>query len=205
MTGTRDLYSVSSQDRETFLMHLRQGGRVKGGSELHQWMHQLAEEAIRLTALLNGAYHGPEERRALFSQIIGKSVDDSFDLFPPFYTDCGRNIFVGKGVFINCCCHFQDQGGIHIGDGTLIGSHVVLATINHGLNPSERADNAPKPIHIGKRVWIDSHATVLPGVTVGDNAVIAAGAVVTKDVPDNAVVGGIPAKIIKTLVQEEGS
>lgn len=86
-----------------------------------------------------------------------------------------------------------------IGDGTLIGSHVVLATINHGQDPKERADNYPSPIHIGKNVWIGSHATILPGRTIGDNAIVAAGAVVTKDVPEGAIVGGVPAKIIKMI------
>lgn len=105
----------------------------------------------------------------------------------------------GKHVFINCCCHFQDQGGIDIGDGTLIGSHVVIATINHGMKEAERKDNFPAPVRIGKNVWIGSHATLLPGVTVGDNAIVAAGAVVTKDVASNTVVGGVPAREMKEI------
>lgn len=96
-------------------------------------------------------------------------------MFPPFYTDCGKNIAVGKNVFINSGCRFQDQGGISIGDGTLIGHNVVLATLNHGIAPGERHDLFPASIHIGKNVWIGANATVLPGVTIGDNAVIAAG------------------------------
>ena len=118
-------------------------------------------------------------------------------MFPPFYTDCGKNITVGKNVFINSGCRFQDQGGISIGDGTLIGHNVVLATLNHGISPDERHDLFPAPIHIGKNVWIGANATVLPGVTIGDNAVIAAAAVVTKDVPANVVVAGVPAKVIR--------
>ena len=106
---------------------------------------------------------------------------------------------MGKQVFINCGCHFQDQGGVYIGDGALIGSQVVLATINHGMSPDQRSDNLPAPIHIGKRAWIGSHATILPGVTIGDGAIVAAGAVVTKDVPVNTVVGGVPAKVIREL------
>ena len=118
-------------------------------------------------------------------------------MFPPFYTDCGKNITVGKNVFINSGCRFQDQGGISIGDGTLIGHNVVLATLNHGISPDERHDLFPAPIHIGKNVWIGANATVLPGVTIGDNTVIAAAAVVTKDVPANVVVAGVPAKVIR--------
>lgn len=193
-------------DKEQYLehlKHLRQGIVAKSGTELHQCMHELAESAMRLTAQLNGSYHEPAERRRLFFEIIGKPADDSFMLFPPFYTDCGKNIFVGKNVFINCCCHFQDQGGIYIGDGALIGSHVVLATVNHGLMLSERSDNFPAPIHIGKNVWIGSHSTILPGVAIGDHSVVAAGAAVTKNVPANVIVGGVPARIIKALEQEE--
>ena len=96
-------------------------------------------------------------------------------------------------------CKFQDQGGIFIDDGVLIGHNVVLATLNHAMQPERRGDMLPAPIHIGKRVWIGSNATVLPGVTIGDGAVVAAGAVVTKDVPANAVVGGVPAKAIRHI------
>lgn len=96
-------------------------------------MHYLAEDAMLKTAQLNNSYHDAKIRRQLFSEIIGKPVDDTFAIFPPFYSECGKNIYVGKNVFINCCCHFQDHGGIYIDDDVLIGSHVVLATINHGL------------------------------------------------------------------------
>ena len=143
-------------EKEQFLEYMRQGNPAGGGSEAHQWMHHLAEEAMQQTAELNNAYHEPKERRELFSRIIGKPVDDTFSIFPPFYTECGKNISVGKHVFINCCCHFQDQGGIDIGDGTLIGSHVVIATINHGMKEAERKDNFPAPVRIGKNVWIGS-------------------------------------------------
>ena len=186
-------------EKEQFLEYMRQGNPAGGGLEAHQWMHRLAEEAMQQTAELNNAYHEPKERRELFSRIIGKPVDDTFSIFPPFYTECGKNISVGKHVFINCCCHFQDQGGIDIGDGTLIGSHVVIATINHGMKEAERKDNFPAPVRIGKNVWIGSHATLLPGVTVGDNAIVAAGAVVTKDVAPNTVVGGVPAREMKEI------
>ena len=145
----------------------------------------------------------PEEIRNIFSELTGRQVDKTFGLFPPFYTDCGKNITVGKNVFINSGCKFQDQGGITIGDGTLIGHNVVLATLNHGIAPEERHDLFPAPIHIGKNVWIGANAVVLPGVAIGDHAVIAAGAVVTKDVPANAVVGGIPAKVIRLIKSGE--
>ena len=180
----------------TFLDYLNSGKTVEAGSVPHQFMHRVSQEALRLTAEINGCYHTPEELRGLFSQLTGQPVDESFSLFPPFYTDCGKNIHIGKQVFINMGCKFQDQGGIFIGDGALIGHNVVLATLNHAMQPERRGDMLPAPIHIGKRVWIGANATVLPGVTIGDGAVVAAGAVVAKDVPANAVVGGVPAKVI---------
>ena len=190
-------------DLEGFLEHLNSGKTVPGGSPAHLFMHTVSQEALRLTAEINGSYHEPEQLRFLFSQLIGKPVDDSFALFPPFYTDCGKNIHIGKRVFINMGCKFQDQGGIYIGDGTLIGHNVVLATLNHAKSPSERSSMIPAPIHIGKDVWIGSNATVLPGVTIGDGAIIAAGAVVTKDVPERTIVGGIPATFIRTIEEEQ--
>ena len=139
----------------------------------------------------------------MFSQLIGQPVDESFALFPPFHTDCGKNIHIGKHVFINMGCKFQDQGGIFIGDGALIGHNVVLATLNHAMSPNHRGTMIPEPIHIGRNVWIGSNATVLPGVTIGDGAIVAAGAVVTRDVPENTIVGGVPARVMRHLREEE--
>lgn len=186
-------------DLSAFLVHLNKRLRVEGGSQLHKYMTYLAHEAMKITAELNGAYHSPEEIRELFSELTGKRVDKSFGLFPPFYTDCGKNITVGRDVFINSGCRFQDQGGITIGDGALIGHNAVLATLNHGFAPHDRKSLYPAPIVIGKNVWLGANVTVLQGVTIGDNAVIAAGAVVNRDVPANMVAGGVPAVLLKTI------
>lgn len=182
-----------------FLDHVNAGKRVSAGTDAHRYMVKLSYEAMKITSVLNQGWHEPEEIRSLMERLTGQPVDPSFTMFPPFYTDCGKNLHIGKNVFINCCCHFQDQGGITIGDGSLIGSHVVLATINHEQNPGKRGDNLPAPIHIGKNVWIGSRSVILPGVTIGDGAIVAAGTVVTKDVPANKVVGGVPAKVIKEI------
>ena len=187
---------------QEFLDYMNSGKTAEAGSEAHQCMHVLAQEALRLTARLNSGYRTPEEIRAIMSELTGKPIDESFALFPPFYTDCGKNLTIGKRVFFNSGCRFQDQGGITIGDGALIGHNVVLATINHAFDPAHRGDNIPSPIVIGKNVWIGANATVLPGVTIGDGAIVAAGAVVTKDVPENTVVGGVPARVMKTLTAE---
>ncbi len=184
---------------ENTLSLWREGTCVKGGSEGHQVMHALAQEALQVVAKLNTGYHTPEEVRSIFSELIGKPVDETFTVFPPFYTECGKNTFIGKNVFINFGCHFQDQGGIFIEDNALIGPHVEMATINHGKNPSERSDNHMSSIHIGKGAWIGANATILPGVTIGDYAIVAAGAVVTKNVAPGTVVGGVPAKVISEI------
>ena len=168
-------------------------------SEVGVKMHLMTQEAMKITNLMNNKYLPPAELRRYMSVLIGQEVDEGFGLFPPFFTNCGKNIHLGKNVFINSGCHFQDQGGIYIGDGTFIGHNVILATLNHDLNPNSRGDMWPKPIHLGKKVWIGSGAIVLPGVSIGDNSVIAAGSVVTKDVPENSVYGGNPAKFIKKI------
>lgn len=175
---------------------------AEDNAERDAYANELFQEAVRIGMELNTKYHTPEELREIMSKLIGKRVDSSFRMFPPFYTDFGKNITIGKDVFINSGCHFQDQGGIEIGDGTLIGHNVVLATINHDLNPKENRKNHYAPIKIGAHVWIGSNATILLGVTIGDYAVIAAGAVVTRDVPAMTIVGGVPAKVLK-VVQEE--
>lgn len=175
------------------------GQPVNAGSPVFTKMHELSQEAIRLTLQLNTTYHNHEEIVSLMSELTGRQVHESFGLFPPFYTDCGKNIHLGKRVFINSGCRFQDQGGIYIGDDVLVGHNCVIATLNHELAPEKRADLIPAPVRIGDKVWIGANVTILQGVTVGDGAVIAAGAVVTGDVPPRAVAGGIPAKVLKSI------
>lgn len=178
---------------------MKNKARVEANSEMHLHMHEMAQRARKITVEMNNGYKTPDEIRKLFSELIGNEVDESFGLFPPFNADYGQNIKVGKNVFINSGCCFQDQGGIEIGDNVLIGQQVVIATLNHDLMPQKRADMSPAPVKIGNGVWVGTHATILPGVTVGDNAVIAAGAVVTKDVAPDTVVGGVPARKIKDI------
>ena len=158
-----------------------------------------SQEAQKITCELNCKYHDLDEIRDLFSKLIGEKVSDDFRVFPPFTTDFGKNIHLGKNVFINSGCRFQDQGGIYIGDNVLIGHNVVLATLNHEENPSKRGNLIPSPIKIGNDVWIGSNVTVLPGVSIGDGAIVAAGAVVTKDVGENTVVAGVPACYMRDI------
>lgn len=169
------------------------------GSEMFIIFHKLAQEALQITSEINNKYNTPEQIVELFSKLTGTQVDKSFRCFPPFYTDCGKNIKIGKNVFINACCRFQDQGGIEIGDGSLIGHNTTIATLNHDFNPDKRANLHPSPVKIGKNVWIGSDCTILPGVEIGNGAVIGAGSVVTKNVPANSIAVGSPARVIKQI------
>ena len=160
--------------------------------------------AMGITARLNRLTHADAaEVRALFSELIGKTVDDSFFLIPPFYATGGADIRIGCNVFVNQNCTFYDLGGLDIGDDVLIGPNVSLITSSHPLEPSLRRDGViAKPIVIERNVWIAAGVTVIGGVTIGENSVVAAGAVVTKDVPANSLVGGNPARIIRSIAED---
>ena len=186
-------------DLEELLYHFNKGDTLGEDPRVIQLMRYYSRQAQKITMEINTKYHEPDELAELMSDLIGKPVGEGFGLFPPFYTDFGKNITIGNNVFINAGCKFQDQGGIVIGDGALIGHNVVLATLNHDLAPEKRQQLHPAPIRIGCGVWIGANATVTSGVTIGDYAVVAAGAVVNRDVPAYTVVGGVPARVIKTL------
>ena len=175
------------------------GGRALDTPGIYRFMDAMSEEARRITFRLNSAYHSQEEVIAMLSELTGSEVHPSVKVFPPLYSDFGKNLRIGRGVFINACCQFQDHGGVTLGDGCQIGHNVVFATLNHFLEPERRRFTHAAPITIGRGVWIGSHATILQGVTIGDNAVVAAGAVVTRDVPADTVVGGVPAKVIRHI------
>ena len=178
---------------------------IAAGSEAHRFMTDAAREAQRITAQINGAYHSAEELRALFSELTGERVDDSFGLFPPFYTDFGRISASGRAYSSIRGAVFRIRAALNWANGCLIGHQVVIATLNHDFDPTKRGGMYPAPVRLGNNVWVGAHATILAGVTVGDNAVVAAGAVVTKDVPANAVVGGVPARIIKMIGEQARS
>ena len=137
--------------------------------------------------------------RQLLEEITETPLDERTTVLAPFHINLGIFTRIGKNTFINHDCTFLDIGGITIEDDVLIGPKVSLITESHPLNPSERKSLLVKPIVIKRNAWIGAGATILPGVTVGENAVVAAGAVVSKDVPANTVVAGIPAKVIKTI------
>lgn len=161
------------------------------------------EQAAAITAKINRlSFDDADEVRALFSELIGQKVDDSFVLSPPFYATGGADTRIGRNVFINQNCTFYDLGGLDIGDDVMIGPNVSLITSGHPLSPSQRRECVvAAPIVIERNVWIAAGAIVIGGVTIGENAVVAAGAVVTKDVAPNTLVGGNPARFIRSLAE----
>ena len=178
---------------------LREGETIPFNDPDYSQIFDSASRTTRLLAQFN-VTTDIEQTRQLWGQISGIPLDSSTAIQIPFYINIGRFTSIGKNVYINHLCSFLDMGTITIEDDVLIGPRVNLSTEGHPLNPSERKALIVKPILIKRNAWIGAGATILPGVTVGENSVVAAGAVVTKDVPDNTVVGGVPAKVIKSLV-----
>jgi acetyltransferase-like isoleucine patch superfamily enzyme len=151
----------------------------------------------RLNALTPGDF---DAMRALLGELTGRDIDPSVRVLPPFHTDGGRNLQFGRNVFVNFNCTAMDFGGIEIGDDVMLGPNVQLISSGHPLDPeTRRRQITTAPIRIERGVWIAAGATVLQGVTVGEDAVVAAGAVVTKDVPARTLVAGVPARLIRAL------
>nr|WP_294781259.1 DapH/DapD/GlmU-related protein [uncultured Flavobacterium sp.] len=167
----------------------------------HSEIHRLQESSFstkKLLVKMNNS-HDPLEIRSILSEITGSSIPESTVVFTPSYINYGKNIKIGKNVFINFNCTMLDLGGIIIEDNVLIAPNVNLLSEGHPTDPEKRQSLVPGLVHIKKNAWIGANATILPGVTIGENAIVAAGAVVAKDVPDNTIAGGVPAKIIKKV------
>lgn len=162
---------------------------------------EIREVASRTTGLMTrfNVTTDLEQLRMLWGDISGVPLDDTTAIQIPFYINIGLFTRIGKNVYINHACSFLDMGTITIEDDVLIGPKVNLITEGHPLNPTDRKALTAKPIVIKRNAWIGAGATILPGITVGENSVVAAGAVVSKDVPDNSVVAGIPAQVIRRI------
>ena len=178
------------------------GGRIANDDTQLPLLWEHVARTIKLSASLNSSTSIDETRERL-SEIIGTLIDPSTTVFIPFHTNFGKHIRLGKRIFINHACSFLDLGGITIEDDVQIGPRVNLVTENHPLDPADRKSLVLNAILIKRNAWIGAGATILPGVTIGENAVVAAGALVNKDVPDNAVVAGIPAKVVRMLDQNQ--
>ena len=177
---------------------LRKGETITPKDPQAYRMLEASFDTKKLLVQMNNATD-PKEVRDLLGQITGSAIDESVAIFTPLYINYGKHTKIGKNVFINFDCIFLDLGGITIEDGVLIAPKVSLLSEGHPLSPDKRHSLVPKPIHIKKNAWIGANATILHGVTIGENSVVAAGSVVSKDVPNNVVVGGTPAKIIKKI------
>lgn len=177
---------------------LRSGEPIRLDDPEYYKISEVVDRTMKFSQQLNTSIDISSIRN-LLSEIIGAGIDESTTIFAPFYTNFGRFTSIGKNVFINHACSFLDMGGITLEDDVLIGPRVNLVTENHPLDPADRRALITKPILIKKNAWIGAGATILPGVTIGENAVVAAGSVVSKDVPANVVVGGVPAKTIKSI------
>lgn len=179
--------------------------RLKGGEPVglddsqYPKVQAVVSRTISLIAELNASSTDVDQVRERLSVVIGTEIDKSTTIFGPFYTNFGRFIKIGKGVFINHACTFLDMGGITLEDNVLIGPKVNLITENHPMEPQNRRSLVCRPVVIKRNAWVGAAATILPGVTVGENAIVAAGAVVTKDVAANTIVAGVPAKAVKSI------
>lgn len=174
------------------------GGLIRKDDPEISAMWEVVSRALSLSPALNASTN-IDQIRQLLSDLIGTNIDVSTTVFAPFYTNFGRHITIGKNVFINHACTFLDLGGITIEDDVQIGPKVNIITENHPTDPAQRKMLLLNSVLIKRNAWIGAAATILPGVTIGENAIVAAGAVVHKDVADNTIVGGIPAKVLKTI------
>lgn len=198
MEELKDQKNVAYESDRDILERLKTGEPIRLNNPQYFKINEVVNRTIKLSAHLNTAADVDQVREKL-NEITGYKIDESTTVFAPFYTNFGRFTQIGKHVFINHACSFLDMGGITIEDHVLIGPKVNLITENHPLTPADRRELICKPIVIKRNAWIGAAATILPGVTIGENAVVAAGAVVSKDVPANTIVGGIPAKHIKYI------
>lgn len=191
---------MSNQPVHTGIFQRMQAGEpLRKDDPEYARFSEVVSRTIQLCVEMNATATDVDQVRVRLSDIIGTEIDPSTTIFPPFYTNFGRFIKLGKHIFINHACSFLDIGGITIEDNVQIGPRVNLTAENHPLDPSDRTTVLLQPIVIKRNAWIGAGATILPGVTIGENSIVAAGAVVSRDVPPNTVVAGVPARIVKQL------
>jgi acetyltransferase-like isoleucine patch superfamily enzyme len=189
-------------ESEDIFSQMLNGGIIPINDPRMQLVWEIVFRTQKLSPALNQS-KDINEMRERIGEIINQPIDPSTTIFVPFHTNFGQHIKLGKNVFINHGCSFLDLGGITIEDDVLIGPKVNLITENHPVNPAERKNLDLGKIHICRNVWIGANATILPGVTIGENSIVAAGAVVNKDIPANTIVGGVPARFIKSISTSE--
>jgi acetyltransferase-like isoleucine patch superfamily enzyme len=188
-------------DSKDIFERMKAGEPIRLDDPQYSKVQEVVSQTINLVTELNATSKDVDQVRKRLSEVIGTEIDESTIVFAPFYTNFGRFIKIGKNVFVNHACTFLDMGGITLEDDVLIGPKVNLITENHPMEPENRKALISRPIVVKRNAWIGAAATILPGVTIGENAVVAAGAVVTRDVSPNTIVAGVPAKIVKALTK----
>lgn len=189
---------MSTEKPNTIFDRILSGETVSFNDPDYDQLHLQSERAISILVDLNTSRTLDDIRRYL-GELTQSDIDSSTTLFTPFSINYGKNLKLGKNIFINQNCQVLDLGGVTIDDDVMIGPRVNLLSETHPIEPESRKALIAKPIHVKAGAWIGAGATILPGVTVGEHAIVAAGAVVSKDVPDRTVVAGVPAKIIKSI------
>lgn len=193
-----DLCDMAANEYKGVFERLLKGETIHPEDEEAYKLREASYATKKLLIQMNNSAD-PAEIRNLLSVITGAAIDESVAVFTPLYINYGKHTSIGKNVFINFNCVFLDLGGITIEDNVLIAPGVSLLSEGHPVAPGSRHSLIPGRIHIKQNAWIGAGATILAGVTIGENAVVAAGAVVSKDVAPNTIVGGIPARIIKSI------
>jgi acetyltransferase-like isoleucine patch superfamily enzyme len=183
---------------KTIFERLKEGETILSNDNEAYKMREASFATKKISVQMNNSTD-PVEIRNLLSQITASEIHESVTVFTPFHINYGKHTKIGKNVFINFDCVFLDLGGITIEDNVLIAPKVSLLSEGHPISPDNRHSLTVAPIHIKKNAWIGANATILQGVTIGENAIVAAGSVVTNNVPNNTIVGGIPAKILKSI------
>lgn len=178
---------------------MREGELIRLDDPDYPAINAAIMRAFAITGRLNSEAHDADQTREILSELTGAQIDPSTMIMPPFYTDFGQFTRFGRGVFVNFGCSFMDRGGITIEDEALIGPQVKLITENHDEHPDRRTHVYGRPIVIRRKAWLGAGVTVLPGVTIGQNAIVGAGSVVTHDVPDDTIVAGVPARVIRKI------
>ena len=175
-----------------------QSGNMYNAADL-KLVYLRDKTARKLHKFNKRCYHEIDIQNRILKDIL--NTNGNFYIKPPFFCDYGFNIYIGKNVMLNYNCTLLDVCKIEIGDNTLIGPNTGIYTACHPIDYDKRLEGKEfgKPISIGKNVWIGGRCTILPGVHIGDNSVIGAGSVVTKDIPNNVVAVGNPCKIIKEV------
>ncbi|WP_409022221.1 DapH/DapD/GlmU-related protein [Dellaglioa sp. P0083] len=179
------------------------GKEILPDSTMFKKIHIIKNTNDKLLAELNTGYHTPKEIQSYLKAITDKKIDSTVSISLPFYTDFGKHISFGKNIFINQNVTFIDLGGIVIEDDVLIGPMSRIITVNHLTDPKKRRGLLVQPVRIKRNVWVGANVTILPGVTIGENSIIAADSTVTKDIPENCIVAGTPAKVIKKINVDE--